>query len=101
MMAGDAYCIPIKINTANGAADDSTFLDIEVCIGHVRKTLFGGDLGYDSELNAFLVPLSQEETFSLRGRVKVNVRCKMIGSNVIGVDLGTLDFEPSLSKEVL
>lgn len=101
MMAGDAYSIPIKINTADGLANASTFVDVEVCVGHVRKTLYDGDITFDSELNAFLVPLTQEETFSLRGRAKVNVRCKLAGGNVIGIDLGTVDFAPSLSKEVL
>lgn len=101
MMAGDAYSLPIKINTADGVANASTFIDVEVCVGHVRKTLYDGDISFDAEQNVFLVPLTQEETFSLRGRAKINVRCKLPGGNVIGVDLGTVDFAPSLSKEVI
>ncbi len=101
MMAGDSCNLPIKIVIGSGVADASAFTDMEVHVGHVRKTLYGGDITYDAEKGAFLVPLTQEETFSLRGRQKINLRCKFPGGNVIGTDLGTVVFEPSLSKEVI
>lgn len=101
MMAGDAYSLPIKISSADGTANASTFADVEVCIGHVRKTLADGEITFDTEQECFLVPLTQEETFSLRGRAKINIRCKYPSGDVVGIDLGTLDFGPSLSKEVI
>jgi len=102
MMKGDAYSLPIAIETSDGTASRETFEEIEVSIGHnIRKTLSSGEIGFDSERNLFLVPLTQEETFALKGRTKVNVRCKYVGGNVIGADLGVLEFLPSLSKEVI
>ena len=101
MMAGDACKLPIRITTSDGIADASAFVNVEVCIGKVRKTLYGGDITFDSESQNFLVPLTQEETFSLRGRPRVNVRCKFAGGDVIGIDLGVIEFEPSLSREVI
>lgn len=101
MMAGDSCNLPIKIVTASGAADASAFTDVEVCVGHVRKTLYGGDITFDAERGVFLVPLSQKETFSLRGKQRIHMRCKFPGGDVIGTDLGTLVFESSLSKEVI
>lgn len=102
MMKGDAYNLPISIETADGTATQETFEEIEVSIGNsIRKTLSSGEIGFDSERNLFLIPLTQEETFALKGRAKVNVRCKYIGGNVIGADLGILEFSPSLSKEVI
>lgn len=101
MMTGDSCNLPIKIFIASGQANASDFTDVEVHVGHVRKTLYGGEITFDTESGAFLVPLTQEETFSLRGRQKINVRCKFPGGNVIGADLGTVVFEPSLSKEVI
>ncbi len=101
MMAGDSCKLPIKIVTASGAADASAFTVVEGHVGHVRKTLYGGDITFDAEIGVFLVPLSQKETFSLRGKQRINLRCKFPGGDVIGTDLGTVVFESSLSKEVI
>ena len=102
MMRGDSYCLPISIETDSGTATSGSFTDIEVCIGNtIRKLLSSGEVIYDSERLLFLVPLSQEETFELHGRARVNVRCKYSGGDVIGVDLGVLEFAPSLSREVI
>jgi hypothetical protein len=102
MMKGDAYRIPINIETAEGAATPESFADVEVCIGRsVRKTLSAGEITYDTERALFLVPITQEETFALGMRSRINIRCKYAGGNVVGIDLGILEFEPSLSREVL
>ena len=102
MMRGDAYCLPIKIETDSGTATSESFTDVEVCIGNtIRKTLSSGNVIYDAERALFLVPLTQEETLGLHARARVNVRCKYPGGDVIGVDLGVLEFTPSLSREVI
>lgn len=102
MMKGDAYRIPISIETADGAATPESFADVEVCIGRsVRKTLSASEITYDTERALFLVPITQEETFALGDRAKVNIRCKYHSGDVVGVDLGILEFIPSLSREVL
>ena len=102
MMKGDAYRIPINIETAEGAATPESFADVEVCIGRsVRKTLSAGEITYDTERALFLVPLTQEETFALGMRSRINIRCKYAGGDIVGIDLGILEFEPSLSREVL
>ncbi len=102
MMRGDSYSLPISIETTAGVANADVFEEVEVCIGNeIRKTLSSGEITFDSERSLFLVPLTQEETFGLRGRARVNVRCKYHGGDVVGVDLGVLDFAPALSREVL
>ena len=102
MMRGDAYCLPIMIETESGTASADSFTNVEVCIGNtIRKTMSSGEVIYDAERSLFLVPLTQEETFGLHGRARVNVRCKYPSGDVIGVDLGVLEFSPSLSKEVI
>lgn len=102
MMRGDAYSLPISIETSVGIATADLFEEVEVCIGsEVRKTLSSGEITFDAERSLFLVPLTQEETFGLHGRARVNIRCKYHGGDVVGVDLGVLDFVPSLSREVL
>ena len=102
MMKGDAYSIPISIETADGAATPESFEDIEVSIGRsVRKTFSSGEITYDAERALFLVPMTQAETFALERRSRINIRCKYAGGDVVGIDLGILEFEPSLSREVL
>ena len=101
MMTGDSYSIPINLTVNGEGVSAERFQEIEVCIGRVRKTLTSGEIVYDAEQSAFLVPLTQKETFSLAGRSRINVRCKFHGGSVVGIDLGVLEFEQSLSKEVL
>ena len=101
MMSGDSYRLPIVIETSAGPADPDTFSEIEFYIGNVRKTKCDGDIGYDQVRGVFLVDLSQEDTFRLRGRSKMHLRCKFPGGDVIGFDLGALDFTPSISREVI
>ena len=102
MMKGDSYSLPIRIDTDSGVATAESFADVEVCIGNsIRKTLACDEIKYDVEDSLFLVPLSQEETFGLPKRVRVNVRCTYGNGNVVGVDLGVIEVAPTLSREVL
>ena len=102
MMRGDAYCLPIEIETDSGTATADSFTDVEVCIGNtIRKMLSSGEIIYDAERSVFLVPLTQEETFGLHVRTRVNIRCKYSSGDVIGVDLGVIEFAPALSREVI
>ena len=102
MMRGDSYSLPIRIDTDSGVATRESFADVEVCLGKsIRKTLSAGGIRYDAEESLFLVPLTQEETFGLPDRVRVNLRCKYGNGNVFGVDLGIIEVAPSLSREVL
>ena len=102
MMKGDAYSLPISIQTDSGTATAESFEEVEVCVGtDIRKTLSSGEIRFDSERSLFLVPITQEETFALGGRAKVNIRCKYHSGDVVGVDLGILEFTPSLSQEVI
>ena len=102
MMRGDAYSLPIRIDTDSGSATAESFADVEICIGDtIRKTLSSGEITYDAERSLFLVPLTQEETFGLHSRVRATVRCKYANGDVIGRELGVLEFNPTLSKEVI
>lgn len=101
MMQGDSYKLPIQINTAEGALVPDMIEDIEVFVGQIRKTYRNGEITYDEEQTAFLVDLSQKETFRLRGKEKVQARVKFTEDDVVGVDLGELDIANATSKVVL
>ena len=102
MMQGDAYALPIEIQTANGLAKENTFADVEIVIGSIRRTLRKGGLTYDAEQQAFLLPLTQQETFALcTGTKPGQVRVRTHDGQVFGTSLGAVDVKGSLSREVL
>ncbi len=101
MMTGDAYNLPIQIETNMGFANMGTFEDVEVMFGNVRKTISGGEIKYDEGKQAFLIPLSQKETFRQKRNVEIKIRCKFPDGSVIGVSAGNYDIEESASKVVL
>ena len=101
MMQGDEYALPIQIETNEGIADATTFADLEVFLGGIRKTLSGGDISYNGENQSFDVYFTQKETFKLEGNEKLQIRCKFSNGNVIGINAGYYDVYKSLSRVVL
>ena len=101
MMQGDSYRLPIQV-TMNGEVVTLNMVeDVEVMLGGIRKTLGDGSVSYDDAQEAYLVSLSQEDTFRLRGGANVQVRVKFLSGDVLGVDLGYVDVISSASKVVL
>ena len=103
MMQGDSYSLSIEILKADGtqvtAADVS---DVEITIGHLRKTYAEGAVTYHSASGIWLFPLSQEETFRyLPSRVKGQVRVVWNNGDVEGIPLDEINVQESISREVL
>ena len=102
MMQGDQYRIPIELKDADG-----TFVtleevkDMEVFFGTTRKMLSKGEIEFDPLENVFYISLSQKETFMMRGDVSVQARVLFLSGDVVGVDLGKVNFSQSTSKAVL
>lgn len=101
MMTGDAYVLPIEISFESGKATVEDFLEIEVTVGSVRKTLSSGDVTYDEETGEFNVRFTQEDTFKLKGNRDVDVRLVLVNEDVIGIRAGTLEHIESQSKQVI
>lgn len=100
-MTGDAYNLPIEITFESGKATLEDFLEIEVTIGSVRKTLSSGDVTSDVETGDFIVRFTQEDTFKLKGKRDVDVRVVLVNGDVIGVKAGPLEHIESQSKQVI
>ena len=102
MMQGDQYRLPIELKY-----EDGTFVtreevkDLEVFVGTTRKMLSKGEVEFEPLENVFYVSLSQKETFMMRGDVSVQARVLFLSGDVVGVDLGEIDFARSTSKVVL
>lgn len=101
MMAGDAFGLPIEISLDDRIATDNDFENVEVFIGNVGKTMSKDEVDYDKEGNAFIVKLSQDDTYRLRGKNSVQVRVKFANGEVLGEEAGMLVIGGSLSKAVL
>lgn len=101
MMQGDSYNLGIKIlNNAGSVVTPEDVRDVEIIIGHLRKTYRNAELLYDDGM--WLFPLSQKESFGmLPSAVKAQVRVAWANGVVEGKPLYGVRTEESISKEVL
>ena len=101
MMQGDQYRVPVYLKHEDGSSvTEAEVRDVEIFVGSVRKTL-GDGVNYDAGEKCFYVYLTQKETFRLSGDVNVQARVLFTSGDVVGVNLGTVNFETSVSKVVL
>ena len=102
MMQGDSFYLTIELTDDSGETVVPAMLaDLEIVVGNVRKTLKDGNIAWDSERKLFSVELAQRDTFALGGEEQVIARPKFNGGVVIGVNLGTISFDKTISKVVL
>lgn len=102
MMQGDQYRLPIELKNSDGTfVTREEVKDLEVFVGTTRKLLSKGEIDFEPNENAFYVSLYQSETFSMRGDVSVQARVLFLSGDVVGINLGKLNFAQSTSKVVL
>jgi hypothetical protein len=102
MMQGDQFRLPIELKDADGTfVTQKEIKDIEVFVGTTRKMLSKGEIEFEPLENVFYVFLTQKETFMMRGDVSVQARVLFLSGDVVGVDLGKLNFAQTTSKVVL
>lgn len=101
MMQGDSYGLAIEIkNAADMVVTSGDITDVEITIGHLRKTYKDGSVTFKDGM--WIFPLTQEETFKFPSmRVKGQVRVMFSNGSVEGASLGFVCVDESLSKEVL
>lgn len=102
MMQGDQYRIPIELKDADGTfVTREEVKDLEVFVGTTRKMLSRGEIEFEPLENVFYVSLLQKETFMMHGEVTVQARVLFLSGDVVGIDLGKINFEKATSKVVL
>ena len=102
MMQGDQYRIPLSLTYEDGApVTPNELKDLEVFIGSVRKTLADGGVSFEEGEGQFYVYITQEDTFKLRGDVKIQVRPLVASGEVVGINLETANVKIAASKVVL
>lgn len=101
---GDAYTIPATIKL-NGAAIAKADVDtVEFMIGDNIRKLYPGEVIYDETEGKYLVPVTQQETFSLEADATVpfDYRVKFVGGAVMGPKKMTyITVVDAVSTEVL
>ena len=102
MMQGDQYRLPIELKDADGTfVTREEVKDLEVFVGTTRKLLSKGEIEFEPLENVFYVFLTQKETFMMFGSVSVQARVLFLSGDVVGIDLGKLNFVQATSKVVL
>jgi hypothetical protein len=102
MMQGDQYRLPIELKDADGTfVTREEVKDLEIFVGTTRKVLSKGEIEFEPHENVFYVYLTQKETFMMRGDVPVQARVLFLSGDVVGIDLGKLNFTQATSKVVL
>ena len=101
MMQGDSYNIGFTVlNNAGAAVTPNDILDMEITIGHLKKTYQKNQLLFDSDRWHF--PLSQTEAFDFYpAAVKCQIRIMWANGVVEGKSINGLRINESISKEVL
>lgn len=102
MMQGDSYSLDIEILDVDGTAiTDAEVTNVEITIGHLRKTIAQG-VRYDPSTGAWKFPMTQEETFRyMPARVRGQVRIVWNNGEVEGIPIEGISVKESISREVL
>lgn len=102
MMQGDQYRIPVELTDADGTpVTQDEIKDLEIFVGQFRKTLSDGGVSFEKNESLFYVFMTQKETFMLHGDVKLQARILFLSGDVVGIDLGKINFAQATSKVVL
>lgn len=102
IMQGDAYSLPFTITADGETVTRETVENVEFVLDEIHKTLSDGGIEYSAEDEAWLLPLSQEETFSLAPILHIaQVRIKFVDSVVIGKVFFEVNVIRAQSREVL
>ena len=98
LMQGDTYILPITLRMSGSIVTPEDVSRIEFTFGKVVKH-YPEDVSHDG--NRYLVSLSQEDTFSLAGRVKYQTRVLFADGRVKSSPVCEGDVSISISKAVL
>lgn len=101
MMQGDSYNLGFTVlNNAKSAVTPDDIQDMEITIGHIRKTFRNSQLTYEN--GKWLFPLTQKETFELWPKaIKAQIRILWADGIIEGKPIYGVRIHESLSKEVL
>ena len=101
MMQGDSYNLGFTVlNNAKSPVTPNDIQDMEITIGHLRKTYRNAQITYEN--GKWLFPLRQEETFGYWPKAtKSQIRIMWANGIIEGKPIHGVRIFESISKEVL
>lgn len=101
MMQGDSYNLGLTVlNNAGSVVTPNDIQDMEITIGHIRKTYRNAQISYSN--GKWLVPLTQEETFGYWPKsIKSQIRILWADGSIEGKPIHGIRIGESTSKEAL
>lgn len=102
LLQGNTYNLPIQIDQITNDTIENVVRG-QFIFGKLTKFYGEEDdvVTWDSERQCFIVPLTQEETFSLKGTVQWQVRIRFVGGQVDGTRPAIENIYSSITTEVL
>ena len=104
IMQGDQYFIQFEIEADGETLTPQMISVIEFTVGTVTKEFNAfapSPVAWSPALQAYLFPITQEETFLFKGKQRIQFRVKDRDDNVYGHVVGDVSILYSNSKEVL
>ena len=101
MMQGDSYYLGFTVlNNAKKTITPDDIQDMEISIGHIRKTYRGSQITFSN--GRWLFPISQKESMGYWPKaVKAQIRILWNNGTVEGKPIHGIRINESISKEVL
>ena len=99
-LQGNTYMLPVEITNCAGEVltPDDDIQKVQIIIGGLEKYYSeDGDVQYDDDNRCFVVPLTEEETFAMKGLVKWQVRVLYADGHIDGTEPTTENVYSSIT----
>lgn len=102
MYQGDQYSIPVYITVEGVNLDLTRVCEVEITLHNITKK-YPDEVIYDNSLGAFLMPITQNESFSLPTKKRLYAQSRIYYNDGTIFSTDPIDFfiGKSLSKEEL
>ncbi len=101
---GDECALAVRVVLDGQAIGTEDVDTAEFCLGRALRKLYPGEVEYSASEGAFLLPLTQEETFALPAdtALPLDVRVKFTDGDVLGsTRMGAVAVYDSISEVIL
>lgn len=95
---GEQYGLPILVKRGSTIITPDLVDKVSVGIGLFVETWPDGDLTFNQEMNRWIFPLTQTQSFVLSGNIQWQVECVLTNGDIIRTKTQRLVVEPSLLK---
>lgn len=99
MVQGDAYNLPIEITNGDDVVTPDNCSGVKITVGGIVKTSDDGVIVFDTGIQKWLYPVTQEESLQFGSKIGIQVQVK-ISSAIINSEIMYFKVSDGLIKEV-